>query len=181
MSITDELRKYADTFDTVAEMKSEGGISLTAIRLRTIANHIDQAHERLAREQYDKGHNDGFDEGFASADDWYVDHANELGEHGWVRLPVDADGKAIRIGDVLDSSMTLITASRMVVDENGRWLLQDTNGTFWYDPANLHHVKPTVEDVLREFGECWDDPAHYAKGELVETFADRIREAVEHE
>ena len=173
MSITDELRQYADAVDAMY-----GKFSISAM-MRDIAKRIDETHERLTREQYTKGHNDGFDEGFASADDWYVDHADELGEHGWVRLPKDADGKAIRIGDVLDSSMTLITASRMVVDENGRWLLQDTNGTFWYDPANLHHVKPTVVDVLREFRDevqrCCDTE------DTIAEYADRIREAMRNE
>ena len=43
----------------------------------------------------------------------------------------------------------------------------------------LFRPKPTVEDVLREFGKRWDDPAHYAKGELVETFAEKLRLAGE--
>lgn len=185
MSITDELRKWARNRAFVLSDP------LFADRVDTYADNIDTAHERELREQYTKGHDDGFDEGFASADDWYVDHADELGEHGWVRLPVDADGKAIRIGDVLDSSMTLITASRMVVDENGRWLLQDTNGTFWYDPANLHHVKSTVEDVLREFTRDWCNSSctgdmtnaerDAARANVIAEYAERIREAVEHE
>ena len=43
----------------------------------------------------------------------------------------------------------------------------------------LFRPKPTVEDMLREFGKRWDDPAHYAKGELVETFAEKLRLAGE--
>lgn len=34
-------------------------------------------------------------------------------------------------------------------------------------------------DRLREYGKRWDDPAHYAKGELVETFAEKLRLAGE--
>ena len=51
MSITDELRKYADKVDAVY-----GKFSISAM-MRDIADRIDEAHERELREQY----NDGFD------------------------------------------------------------------------------------------------------------------------
>ena len=67
--------------------------------------------------------NDGFDDGYASADDWLADHEDAMREHGWVRkeeidavrhecerriervvdgvvpLPLDVDGNAIHVGD----------------------------------------------------------------------------------
>ena len=44
----------------------------------------------------------GYDEGFASADDWYADRTEgELSSHGLMRLPVGADGEPIRPGDVV--------------------------------------------------------------------------------
>ncbi|ERL09794.1 hypothetical protein [Olsenella profusa] len=44
----------------------------------------------------------GFDEGFASADDWYADRTDaELAAHGLMRLPIGADGEPIRPGDVV--------------------------------------------------------------------------------
>lgn len=52
---------------------------------------------------------EGFDEGFASADDWMAENEKAMREHGWVRaddatmqLPVDADGRPIRVGDMVD-------------------------------------------------------------------------------
>ena len=75
----------------------------------------------------------------------------ELAEHGLVRLPTDADGEPIHIGDVMewcDSGETL------TVEGIGRDVL------FYIDGENAegtaarnkrHHHEPTVEDVLREF------------------------------
>ena len=179
MSITDELRKYADKVDAVY-----GKFSISAM-MRDIADRIDERHERELREQY----NDGFDEGFASADDWDDDHADALAEHGWVKLPVDADGKVIRIGDKMVCDYTY-GETITVLGFGAQNDHDDDQGVFahngdeccWFNADCLHHVeRPTVEDVLREFGMCWDDPAHYAKGELVETYADRIREALRDE
>jgi hypothetical protein len=80
-------------------------------RLTAIADRIDEAHEAL-RDQLDTSerqkesyredlltanrrvhasYNDGFDDGYASADDWLAQHEDAMAEHGWVKLPVDAD------------------------------------------------------------------------------------------
>lgn len=50
----------------------------------------------------DDAYQHGYDEGFASADDWYADRTEgELFSHGLMRLPKGADGKLIRPGDVV--------------------------------------------------------------------------------
>ena len=173
MSITDELRKWARNRAFVLSDP------LFADRVDTYADNIDTAHERELREQYTKGHDDGFDEGFASADDWYVDHADALREHGWVRLPVDADGKTIRVGDELDGyGETTMVQDLTLVDDG--WYMTCDNG-IWHDPeAFTHHHEPTVEDALRELvahvtlGVEWEE-------ELFTEYADRIRKVVEHE
>ena len=72
-------------------------------------------------------------------------------EHGLVRLPVDADGEPIHIGDVMewcDSGETL------TVEGIGRDVLFyiDGENAEWTAARNKrHHHAPTVEDVLREF------------------------------
>ena len=64
------------------------------------------ANAKDAQAEYLRGKNDGYDEGwdagFASADDWCAQHEDAMNEHGWVRLPKDADGEPIHIGDVMD-------------------------------------------------------------------------------
>lgn len=47
----------------------------------------------------------GFDEGFNAADDWYVEKGDEeLAAHGLLRMPRDADGMPIRLGDMLETT-----------------------------------------------------------------------------
>ena len=78
-------------------------------------------------------------------------------EHGLVRLPTDADGEPIHIGDVMewcDSGETL------TVEGIGRDVLFyiDGENAEWTAARNKrHHHEPTVEDVLREFtDEVWN-------------------------
>lgn len=79
MSITDELLEEASGYAMYANT------SAYAERLRAIANHIDAAHEsamyNMRREH----------------DEWVADR-----DANWVKLPVDADGEVIHIGDVME-------------------------------------------------------------------------------
>lgn len=78
----------------------------------------------------------------------------QLADHGLCRIPVDADGVPIRVGDVMewcDSGETL------TVEGIGRDVLFyiDGENAEWTAARNKrHHHEPTVEDVLREF---WSD------------------------
>ena len=73
-----------------------------------------------------------------------------MGEHGLVRLPKDADGEYIHIGDVMewcDSGETL------TVEGIGRDVLFyiDGENAEWTAARNKrHHHEPTVEDVLQK-------------------------------
>lgn len=162
MSITDELRYYA----TLVERG-------TRTSLNKLANSIDKEHEREVAD--------------ARNDALYRANDKDMAELGWVKLPVDADGKTIHFGDVLDqfgTPMTVVAMSDPDPDQGDCMLQLTTDGLddTWVRARKMrHHHEPTVEDVLREFGKCWDDPAHYAKGELVEAYADRIREALRDE
>lgn len=146
MNATDELRAYAGGCDVFRQAS-----------LNTIADHIDEEHERELREQY----NDGYDEGFASADDWDVDHADELAEHGWVRLPRDEDGVPIRVGDRLDGYNDTTVVKGLTLSANG-WDMVCNNG-LWHDPEAFTHHKDTVEDVLREFADRVCSSDHIVK------------------
>lgn len=76
MSITDELRKWA---------KGSTLSSWTAEHLTAIADRIDAEHEKALEQERNKGFTDGYDMGFASADDWLAQHEDAMAEHGWVR------------------------------------------------------------------------------------------------
>lgn len=112
----------------------------------------------LYGETWGKGYDMGFDEGFASADDWYVDHADELAEHGWVKLPVDADGEYIRVGDKLDGYKETIVVDEMAL-QYGSWALVSDDRRAFYCPEAFTHHKTTVEDALREFTRDWCNSA----------------------
>lgn len=97
----------------------------------------------------------GYDEGFASADDWLAEHEDEMAEHGWVRGPLDADGKMWRSGDMSDSNWGVIEG---IAYEDGRWLISGHDMSAPWIPADSirHHHEPTVEDVMVEFAIDWE-------------------------
>lgn len=55
MSITDELRSYAQVLDNVAIMASKRDHSPAATQIRRIADRIDRQHELDVREAYAEG------------------------------------------------------------------------------------------------------------------------------
>lgn len=64
-------------------------------------------------------------------------------EHDYMRLPVDADGVPIRVGDKLNYT-----------DPFGNVFLCTVQPLLSHNPKCYRHVKPrTLEDVLFEFGE----------------------------
>lgn len=133
MSITDELRKW---FKDHLFMGNEyvfmgnGYAELTAI-----ADRIDIAHKHAIG---------------------YVDDRDPetMAENGWVRLPKDADGEYIHIGDVMayaDNTKPMVVVALV---PPAVFLTED--GPRYADMCRHYH-KPTVEDVLREFAERYLD------------------------
>ena len=79
-----------------------------------------------------------------------------MAEAGWVRGPLDADGKMWRSGDMSDSNWGVIEG---IAYEDGQWLVRghDTSAPWMPADSIRHHHAPTVEDVLREFtDEVWN-------------------------
>lgn len=71
-----------------------------------------------------------------------------------VRLPVDADGQVIRVGDILHGYGMSFEVRQIVLDESGEWTVVDRLGERFYNVHALSHEdKPTVEDTLREFAD----------------------------
>ena len=80
-------------------------------------------------------------------------------EHGLVRLPTDADGEYIHIGDVMEWPYG--NGEFIVEGIGGNTLFyidKDSNECEWTAAGDKrHHHEPTVEDVLREFtDEVWN-------------------------
>ena len=114
--------------DELREWVRDGKGSLLAI-----ADRIDAEHERQLGVLY-----------------------RDMSDAEWVRLPFDADGVPIHIGDVMDSKVDYLFDGRplevraLVLCEDG-WEAADGRFGNRYEPDSLrHHHAPTVEDVLTE-------------------------------
>lgn len=145
MSITDELREWV----TGAKPAVVDGCSISVgtmtygckKALLAIADRIDAEHEAACAEAYGDG---------------VMSVPIALDESQWIKLPVDADGVPIRVGDVMDSKVDYLfdgkpfTVRALVLCEDG-WEVGDGRFGNRYEPDSLHHHhEPTVEDVLRD-------------------------------
>ena len=141
MSITDELRKFADDRTFLGNDYME---------LYAIADRIDERHKHAIG---------------------YVDDRDPdtMIENGWIRLPKDADGEYIHIGDEMEGvdkydSLKKVMGKVITVsfesDGTTDVAIQawGSDGKSWHraylDPyasVYRHYHAPTVEDVLHEF------------------------------
>lgn len=169
--ITDELRAW--WVHKFPVMDKELHKDFTAI-----ADRIDVEHEAKVSYWQGASYKDGYDEGFASADDWLGQHEDAMAEHGWVRLPVDADGVTIHAGDVLDGYGKTIEVVEMRHGRSG-WVLISRDGNGYADTfAFTHHHAPTVEDVLREMlyrAHIYDEREMELLPDLIAEFAAKLR------
>lgn len=171
MSITDELRTGG-----IYRFPSNRRV-FTEEELTAIADRIDAEHEDALREAYMKGRNDGFDRGFASADDWCAQHEDAMEKHGWVKLPKDIDDKLIHEHDKVDWRNHAGTwhnnALVVAVCSDGCYVM---DGMVFHVHASdiRHHKHPTVEDVLAELL-CEYDRDDFELTELIERFAAKLQ------
>ena len=135
------------------------------------------ANAKDAQAEYLRGKNDGYDEGydvgFASADDWCAQHEDAMAEHGWYRA-VDMYKKPVLIGDMMQGMRS-----------GGGWcepfkvVRIDFNGHDWvaYEDANKGHLlskcrhyhAPTVEDLLRDMHAKLDEVTALYVGEAIDS------------
>ena len=148
MSITDELRKWGygfcgDTHDVVT----------------AIADRIDAEHEEATSEFWQKIN--------------AVPVTDEnMAENGWVRLPKDADGEYIHIGDVMvyaDGNtypmkvVALVPPSVFLTDDGPRY-------------ADMCRHKPTtVEDMLYAFLEDWRASTMADGDDIIAKYATKLQ------
>ena len=137
MSITDELREVA------AKTECANGRCEKLYRgdLEHIADRIDAEHQKCIDAMWEDAKSHLSDE--------------SLTELGWIRLPKDADGEYIHVGDVMewcDSGDTLEVIG--IGDDTLFYVDPEGDHTYaeWTAARNKRHYHaPTVEDVLREF------------------------------
>ena len=169
MSITDDLRKWTRDWGWLdADNADEIEVMLEDFADRIDAEYkaaVDKAHadgERNGLQQARSASEDwrrGFDEGFAAADDWLAEHEDAMAEHGWVKLPVDADGVPIRVGDKMRVDGEPMCSKHRVFaielhESLGAAIQLAGYGMSSLHPDCVHHYHaPTTEDVLREL--CW--------------------------
>ena len=151
MSITDELREYARTWPS----PNKG-------TLLTIADRIDTEHQNAEDERTAKCGQSwlhGYEECRLELMEGNEAIAASLEEAGWVKLPLDADGKVIHVGDVMDTEhFGTVEVEGFVHNAVAFYNYSGQPAYLCTSPANLcHHHEPTIEDVLREFGDKYCD------------------------
>lgn len=132
MSITDELRVF--------RMNAFSRIDPMALKLLEITNRIDDEHKRQLVEARAEGIAEGIDADFEARE-----------HHGWVKLPVDANGEPIHIGDKVtehEDGHTFKVDGFM--DWGGEWWVFMRDGIQAPASRCTHYHAPTVEDVLSE-------------------------------
>ena len=175
MSITDELRRYAANWDGWFYDDKDGGLIHTIGHdpiqstpvpkvINDIADRIDERHAKARDKAYNEGVCDGID-----AD------KNAI---VYIKLPVDADGVPIRVGDVMEWPTTGETFEVVGISANTLFYIEhdfddSAQWTAAYDKR--HHHEPTVEDVLREFAEKMNENMGMYTGEAID--ADEWRDA----
>ena len=162
MSITDELRKWM--YDHTVNC-SDNRIALVAI-----ADHIDAEHESACAEAYGNG---------------VMSVPIALDESQWVKLPVDADGETIHVGDMMERGKARGHVIALMLSEYPKkwggglhWgvQLEGEQAPTALDLMFHHYHAPTVEDVLREMLDAWGElPAEETNEAIVAEYAAKLR------
>ena len=158
MAITDELRHYIEGAE---QLYGRGCPRLTAM-----CDRIDAEHDRA----------------IASVMNDALYHANDkdMADLGWVRLPKDADGECIHVGDELRDEWHEQNQGEvewLMLDHHGWWLmLKNSCERFYVHEFHewRHHHAPTVEDVLHEFI-CDHEEGVRDEVDLIAEYAAKLR------
>ena len=157
MSITDELREYVESHSEPYYGGCAGGVSIR--ELLEIADRIDAEHEKAIT----------------------AAHSNGITEYGsmvareYIKLPVDADGVPIRVGDTIEIEHNgrVTTVTNINYNEYG-WQVYCSEGGGFDKDTRCHHVQPdTWERIIEEamtvgFASFSDESEEDCKTELVE-------------
>ena len=140
MSITDELREWMRVVLTDDDPA------------HAIADRIDERVKNIRFNEHHKGYQDGIMDGCSHYDPEHTE-CMVLEEHAYIKLPVDADGEVIHIGDRVENNERVVR----IVLTDGSWepsvyveKLPNVLHEYFCNEISHYH-EPTVEDVLREF------------------------------
>lgn len=172
MSITDELRKEARGFSSFTYTPQQ------AEHLISIADSIDAEHQK-AMDEWRAKHGQmwlkGYKECHAELLEGNKTLATDLECCGWVRLPRDADGEYIHIGDVMEWSDGE-TFEVVGIGDGVLFYAQNESHAEWASVSNKrHHKQPTVEDVLEEMYDALEN-ARIPNGSEKRTYEEIIAE-----
>lgn len=100
-----------------------------------------------------------------------------MAEHGWVRLPKDANGEPIHVGDTvewLDEPHHPITV--VGVGKNTLFYIDDDANAQWTMAITKRHHAKTVEDVLRDMLDAWGElPSNATNEAIIAEYATKLR------
>ena len=166
MSITDELREWMRIW-----MNKRG--DLAAIADRIDAEHDEQLREARGEALMVGGNRPETIDAFIEA------NADAMAEHGWVRLPKDADGVPWRVGDRVHEGGERREVAHMDLASDGwRIYLRDSEGNIGSGPPDRyrHHHELTTEDVLMDMLAEWAelDESNDGITDVVAKYAKRL-------
>lgn len=153
-SITDELMAVA------ARTECANGRCEKLYRgdLERIADRIDERYHRDMATAQQVGYNEGEDAAMRD---------------GWVKLPVDADGVLIRVGDEMEDGENLPARVRALMLTVDGWWCKSGIESILVAPSYLRHVQPDswiriIGDAMSFDGDGWYSTRDDAMAELVE-------------
>lgn len=160
MSITDELREWLNEYG--CEYGSEKFIagsfgSIGQDRLLAIADRIDAEHQKAEDEWKAKDGQTwlrGYAEFRAELMEGNETLASDLERCGWIRLPLDAEGEPLRVGDEIEYPNGARDTVRFATISPIGWAVNDRG---WVPEVMRHHHPPTVKYVLEGFARAYDD------------------------
>lgn len=142
MSITKELR------EAMMPCISDEWLTIMESTFNCIADRIDAEHAKAV----ERARMDGMDATFGD---------------GWVKLPVDADGVPIHIGDLMEADGDVFNVLSMELFYDGSWSIRNDVGN-GFEYWELHHVKPDSWERIMDDAEKLARGDNAAVMELVE-------------
>lgn len=173
MSITDELREYVNQ----TPVPKSRVLMEARERFNAIADRIDAEHQKACDDAWDNG----YEADYLGIEKWLTEHPQVMEHHGWIRLPKDADGEYIHVGDVLTDDAEFRSEGEVVrlMLEGEDWFVGFDRRAGWTEPSIHewhHHHAPTVEEVLTEFGIDWEHESDCEdRAALLKEYASKLR------
>ena len=167
MRITDELRdwfEHAYNYGTGEKMfeKIPHPWFGWKLELERMLDRIDEEYEAQVADAFDTRNSD-----------------ENLEADGWVKLPVDADGVPIHVGDRLTDGEYTFRVHQMCAtfwESSTWWGISNEDGIAWSACDVTHCPAPTVEEVLCEFARrAAGKDAISIRRDIVDDYAARLQ------